>query len=94
MRQQTSFAVYPSLRERVVVVTGGGSGIGAEIVEQFARQGARVAFLDRDLEPAQDLVAALAGNGPTRSALPALPTSRRSRHCVRRSRESTRSSAP
>ncbi len=64
MRQQTSFAVYPSLRERVVVVTGGGSGIGAEIVEQFARQGARVAFLDRDLEPAQDLVAALTGNVP------------------------------
>jgi NAD(P)-dependent dehydrogenase (short-subunit alcohol dehydrogenase family) len=64
VRQQTSFAVYPSLRERVVVVTGGGSGIGAEIVEQFARQGARVAFLDRGLEPAQDLVAALTGNVP------------------------------
>jgi D-xylose 1-dehydrogenase len=40
------FAVYPSLRERVVLVTGGASGIGAEEVTQFARQGARVAFLD------------------------------------------------
>ena len=40
------FAVYPSLRERVVLVTGGASGIGAEEVTQFARQGAKVAFLD------------------------------------------------
>jgi NAD(P)-dependent dehydrogenase (short-subunit alcohol dehydrogenase family) len=41
-----AFAVYPSLRDRVVLVTGGASGIGAEEVTQFARQGARVAFLD------------------------------------------------
>ena len=40
------FASYPSLRDRVVVVTGGASGIGEKIVEQFASQGARVAFLD------------------------------------------------
>ncbi|HEY8290019.1 MAG TPA: SDR family oxidoreductase [Acetobacteraceae bacterium] len=41
-----NFAVYPSLRDRVVFVTGGASGIGAEEVTQFARQGARVAFVD------------------------------------------------
>jgi D-xylose 1-dehydrogenase len=41
-----AFAVYPSLRDRVVLVTGGASGIGAEHVTQFARQGAKVAFLD------------------------------------------------
>jgi NAD(P)-dependent dehydrogenase (short-subunit alcohol dehydrogenase family) len=52
------FATYPSLRERVVVVTGGGSGIGAEMVQQFAGQGARVAFLDRDVAASQDLVRA------------------------------------
>ena len=44
--RQVEFAVYPSLRGRVVVVTGGASGIGEKIVEQFARQGASVAFLD------------------------------------------------
>ena len=40
------YGSYPSLRGRVVVVTGGASGIGEKIVEQFAHQGARVAFLD------------------------------------------------
>ena len=40
------FAIYPSLRDRVVFITGGASGIGAEHVAQFAAQGARVAFVD------------------------------------------------
>ena len=41
-----SFARYPSLENRVVFITGGGSGIGAAMVEAFADQGARVAFVD------------------------------------------------
>ena len=41
-----SYAIYPSLADKTVVITGGGSGIGAAIVEAFAQQGARVFFLD------------------------------------------------
>jgi NAD(P)-dependent dehydrogenase (short-subunit alcohol dehydrogenase family) len=43
-RSQT--AIYPSLKGKRVVVTGGGSGIGAGLVEAFARQGAETIFLD------------------------------------------------
>ncbi|MGH7121670.1 MAG: SDR family NAD(P)-dependent oxidoreductase [Acetobacteraceae bacterium] len=39
-------AIYPSLKDRVVLITGGASGIGAAHVEGFCRQGAKVAFLD------------------------------------------------
>ena len=43
-----SFAIYPSLKDKVVYVTGGASGIGADIVRAFAAQGARVGFVDLD----------------------------------------------
>lgn len=39
-------AQFPDLKDRAVLVTGGGSGIGAALVEGFARQGAKVAFID------------------------------------------------
>ncbi|MBS7698830.1 SDR family oxidoreductase [Chelatococcus sp. YT9] len=39
-------AIYPDLASKTVVVTGGGSGIGASIVRRFASQGASVGFLD------------------------------------------------
>jgi NAD(P)-dependent dehydrogenase (short-subunit alcohol dehydrogenase family) len=42
---QTSYA---GLADRVVLITGGASGIGAAFVRAFAGQGARVAFLDID----------------------------------------------
>ncbi len=44
------FAQYPSLRDAVVFVTGGASGIGEEIVRAFAGQGAHVGFVDLDAE--------------------------------------------
>ena len=48
MAQNENFAIYPSLRDVPVLITGGATGIGAAMVEHFAAQGARVAFLDVD----------------------------------------------
>lgn len=53
------FARYPSLEDRAVLVTGGATGIGATLVEEFAAQGARVGFIDIDVVPARALVARL-----------------------------------
>ena len=45
-----AFAVYPSLENASVIVTGGASGIGMEIVRAFAGQRSGVGFLDFDVE--------------------------------------------
>jgi NAD(P)-dependent dehydrogenase (short-subunit alcohol dehydrogenase family) len=58
-----SFAIYPSLRDRVVLITGGASGIGAALVRRFAEQGARVAFLDVMDEQGEDLAREIAAAG-------------------------------
>jgi NAD(P)-dependent dehydrogenase (short-subunit alcohol dehydrogenase family) len=50
---------YRSLSGRVVLVTGGASGIGAEMVRAFVSQNARVAFIDIDEHAAQALTAQL-----------------------------------
>jgi len=63
MPSQTQFATYPSLKNRVVLITGGATGIGEALVTQFARQGSRVAFLDILDEPAHALTALLAAEG-------------------------------
>lgn len=42
------FATYPSIQDKVVFITGGASGIGATVVEQFHAQKAKVAFIDLD----------------------------------------------
>jgi NAD(P)-dependent dehydrogenase (short-subunit alcohol dehydrogenase family) len=57
------YARYPSLEGRVAVVTGGATGIGESLVTHFARQGSRVAFLDVQDEPAEQLLRSLTGEG-------------------------------
>jgi NAD(P)-dependent dehydrogenase (short-subunit alcohol dehydrogenase family) len=54
-------AVYPSLKDKRVIVTGGGSGIGAGLVEAFAIQGARVAFVDLAEDQSQAVIDGVAG---------------------------------
>ena len=46
MSSKIDLAVFPSLKDKRVFVTGGASGIGEAIVSAFAGQGARVAFVD------------------------------------------------
>ncbi|MDE1175850.1 MAG: SDR family NAD(P)-dependent oxidoreductase [Edaphobacter sp.] len=60
IQQPMSFATYPSLRDRIVLITGGATGIGAALVEAFAQQHARVAFLDIDQDAGIALVERLA----------------------------------
>jgi D-xylose 1-dehydrogenase len=60
-------AVYPDLAGKSILITGGGSGIGAAFTEAFAGQNARVAFLDIAAEPSQLLakkIAAETANAP------------------------------
>lgn len=56
-------AIYPDLEGKPVLVTGGGSGIGASIVRAFARQKAKVGFLDIAKDPSTRLVEELASQG-------------------------------
>ena len=49
-------ASYSSLRDKVVLITGGASGIGASIVEKFLQQDSKVVFLDKELELGKNLV--------------------------------------
>jgi len=63
---QPDDAIYPSLRDRVVLITGGATGIGAAHVAHFAAQGARVAFLDIEDAAAHALCERLAAEGRPR----------------------------
>ena len=64
-------ASYPSLEARVAFVTGGGSGIGASIVEHLCAQRARVAFVDIERTASEALVKNIEGRGhPAPSFIP------------------------
>ncbi|MBL0405555.1 SDR family oxidoreductase [Microvirga aerilata] len=62
----SNFAIYPSLRDKVVLITGGGSGIGASHVEEFCAQGAKVGFIDINRPAAEAVVAKVADAGHAR----------------------------
>ena len=57
----TVFASYPSLAHRTVLITGGATGIGACLVEEFVAQGAKVGFIDLEREAGEALARKLAG---------------------------------
>jgi NAD(P)-dependent dehydrogenase (short-subunit alcohol dehydrogenase family) len=58
-----TFAVYPSLSGRTVFVSGGATGIGADIVRAFAANRAKVAFVDLEAEAGETLSKSLAAAG-------------------------------
>ena len=60
-----AFARYPSLKETVVFVTGGASGIGEQIVRAFAEQGSKIGFIDMDAERGRALAGELEQAGTT-----------------------------
>jgi len=57
-------ASYPSLAGKLVLITGGGGGIGAAMVEAFAHQDTEVVFVDVDAQGAQRTADAAAKLGP------------------------------
>jgi NAD(P)-dependent dehydrogenase (short-subunit alcohol dehydrogenase family) len=57
-----TFTEYKSLADRVVVITGGASGIGEVFVRAFVANGARVAFLDLQEDTGAALAAELRGS--------------------------------
>ena len=50
---------YSSLKDKVVFVLGGSTGIGATLVEEFAKQGSKVAFVGRNEEASKELIESL-----------------------------------
>jgi len=58
-----TFAAYPSLAGRTVFVSGGATGIGADIVRAFARNHAHVAFVDVKCQEGEALAAAVKNGG-------------------------------
>lgn len=58
-----AYTQYRSLRDRVVFISGGSSGIGEELVHAFAAQGARVAFCSNEPEDGRRVMAAVQAAG-------------------------------
>jgi NAD(P)-dependent dehydrogenase (short-subunit alcohol dehydrogenase family) len=65
LNQMESFTKFAGLDGAVALVTGGATGIGSAIVENFLRQGSRVVFLDKNVEAGRELVARLTDGAKT-----------------------------
>ncbi len=65
----TNYATYPSLADRTVFITGGADGIGSAMVHHFARQGSKVAFVDKNVEYAERTIAACVEDGAAHTPL-------------------------
>lgn len=61
MGQPLVYATYPDLADKRVLITGGGTGIGAGIVDAFVKQGAQVFFIDIAAEASKQLAESLKG---------------------------------
>ena len=59
-----TYASYPSLVDRTVLITGGADGIGAALVEQFTAQGSKVAFIDVNTVRAAETIERCAADDP------------------------------
>ncbi len=90
--RRVTFANYPSLVDRVVFVTGGATGIGADIVEAFARQRARVALVDVQARGRGGVGGAHCGARRTAAARASGRRHRHSRRCRPRLRGREKSS--
>ena len=60
-QRQASNANYPSLTDKHVFITGGGSGIGEVMVQRFAQQNAKVSFIDLAVDKSEALCERLSG---------------------------------
>lgn len=63
-------ATYPSLKDKIVYVTGGAGGIGEAVSRAFARNGAKVGIIDIDEKAGAVLAADLSENGNTTAFVP------------------------
>jgi D-xylose 1-dehydrogenase len=59
----TQYATYPSLADRGVFITGGAAGIGSALVEEFAKQGSKVFFVDKDVNGSTATIERCIGRG-------------------------------